>query len=568
MNAINLSTICESKDAPSKKEEKVSSSPRKTTQRKAPPAFANEPEVEPNYLFLGECCHTFKGIHQIFEEILNKKLFMRKLYKSLHYLFVKEFDFLEEKCRAQKKTWGRADYSNLIHKNLFVFKENLGLVFPSILKDFFNNFSRFLDEFKFGRDPLETRRSRSSRDRAEGAPKSKVSHFRNRSNNFRIESNRNLSGVFPKNQDSGKKRKEQYNRSISEKNFISKEDKSERPMNIFCFEDENPKLSKGYLFDLQKDGKQVDQDSAKKKKKKITHPVKKKSVLKTFFKKASIKSSQMTKEHKKKLSKNKRHKKPKIKKKIQKKLKNFFNSKFKVSSNNDSKKEDNLALGLRESNVADSKKNEIGNREKELSAINFDIIKLNNDFRESSGSNKSSILPQLTEIHEERNTLRKHAAKDSRSSDSRNPGKLKFQKVHERVNSRAFRFKYSEGFCSLTKSLSKVAKQKRHRKKLSAIKSKNGVHPRKKASRNLNELKPARKNQATLHLAKTPTEKMSIHKVIENDDFLSMKVPNNLFKIKKERNKYNPFIKRSLMCFSENTKFLFDKKVGNTKRVT
>ena len=118
MNAINLSTICESKDAPSKKEEKVSSSPRKTTQRKAPPAFANEPEVEPNYLFLGECCHTFKGIHQIFEEILNKKLFMRKLYKSLHYLFVKEFDFLEEKCRAQKKTWGRADYSNMLHKNL------------------------------------------------------------------------------------------------------------------------------------------------------------------------------------------------------------------------------------------------------------------------------------------------------------------------------------------------------------------------------------------------------------------------------------------------------------------
>jgi len=433
--------------------------------------------VKPNYLLLNECCLSFKGLHKIFGEILKKRDFIHSLYELLQSLFIKELSFLEEKFYLTKKTWDDKDYINIILKNLFVYKENLSLIFPTILNDFFTNFSGFLknNHFKNNKNLIFQYSNRSI-----GNPNKNINlienknddaKFANKIGHYHFNTNLNELNTLENNQNAFKDEKINLNISSSDKCIIMNSNVIENR-----FDDQ--KINFGILQNPKQKNKTTDSkninefDICKIKSdfkidiKRYKKETKSPKILKTYLKKSSVKSSIITKNSNKiKPNKKSRKKRKKLNKtKIKKKLKNYFESKFKIK-NQKKISEEKIINSLDENfNMENRRSNVIQTPDAEISAINFDLMKLNNDFNEISGSRKSLFIAAYADDLKNKNkvkVLRK--LKKNPKIKKEVTIQTKSKKMNNKLYSNMIPLKYNNCFFSLSKSLSKETKNLRNK---------------------------------------------------------------------------------------------------------
>jgi hypothetical protein len=522
--------------------------------------------VKPNYLLLNECCLSFKGLHMIFGEILKKRDFIHSLYELLQSLFIKELSFLEEKFYLTKKTWDDKDYVNIILKNLFVYKENLSLIFPTILNDFFTNFSKFLknNHFKSNNKNLIFQYS----NRSIGNPIQNINlienkndkvKFANKIGHYHFNTNLNELNTLENNQNTFKDGKINLNISSSDKCIIMNSNVIEnrfddQKINFEILQ--NPKQK-----NKTTDSKNINEFDICKIKSDFKIDIKRgkqtksPKILKTYLKKSSVKSSIITKNSNKIKSKKKsRKKKKKLNKtKIKKKLKNYFEKKFKV---NNKKKisEEKIINSLDENfNMENRRSNVIQTPDAEVSAINFDLMKLNNDFNDISGSRKSLFIAAYADDLKNKNKVKdQRKFKKNPKSKKEVTIQTKSKKMNNQLYSNMIPLKYNNCFFSLSKSLSKETKNIRFKKKENKTFSK-------KSKLNFYQIKnDLKKNLGS----KKKRSKLSINKIINNEKkVINQKNDKNSYR-NKLKNKYNPFSNRKSMSNSLNTKYFFEKKMN------
>ena len=515
----------------------------------AEPGFAQE--AEPNLLALNELCTSFKGFHKIFCEILKKQGFLRELYRVLQALFAREFAFLEDKFEPKRRSWGHEDYSNLILKNLFVFKENFALVFPSLLSDFFASFSFFLRKHKLAPASNKTLPQRSQSPPAYADLRPVHSSRGPAPSRPGLRSDRGIGprspGGVPANPDSGSLAK-----SPREPDSKLGDAQSKHPLSLnFLALAEEPGESLGLaalprrLMETVKenDSEGKDRDSRKTPGRHSRDAPARRSATRTL----SRDSRKGERRHAE--SKPKRHRLSK--QKIRKKLKNFFASKFELRPERE-KGETRPEKGEEKGGAArreDKDSKALAATEIDISAINFDLARLDKDFKDVSESRASILIPIYSENVESENPPKQQSGARAKKKKKK-AGKAKADLL---------RLKFTRGFHSLTKSLSQVAqdlKKPFHPKDRHKARNRKGSNAKAQTTRTVKSRKRQRQRQRQKQKKRPREGKISVTKIAKAESRLDAKQPKEPGVGKSKLSRlYNPFDRFQAMSNSLNSRF-------------